>query len=105
MNFSDLKRYFFLPIIYLLSFIFLFSSIAQAADIQAQLDSSNGSSGFTVQNSTGVGKDRIDSNGNVGIGTTTSQTLLYVSPTGRTPGPEYVKTCWSQEMMPIYNII
>ena len=85
MNLSDLKRYLFLPGIYLLSFIFIFSSIAQAADIQAQLDSNNGSSGFTIENSSNVGVDRTDSNGNVGIGTTTALTLLYVSPQGFPP--------------------
>jgi len=53
-------------------FIFIFSSLARAADVQLQLDSSDGSSGFTIQNSSGVGKDRTDSNGNVGIGTSTS---------------------------------
>jgi len=36
MNFTNLKRYFFLPGVYFISFIFIFSSIAQAADIQAQ---------------------------------------------------------------------
>ena len=75
MNFSDFKRFF--PVLYLFNFIsiFIFSSQAQAADIQAQLDSNNGSSGFSVQDSSSNEVGRVDSNGNltthgnVGVGT------------------------------------
>jgi len=91
MNFSDLKRYLPLPV-YLISFIFIFSTTAQAADIQAQLDSNNGSSGLSVQNSSSAQVARVDSSGNltaqgnVGIGTSsTGGVLLYVSPEGEPP--------------------
>jgi hypothetical protein len=88
MNFSEPKRLFSFTI-YLIVFFFvfscLFSSPAQAADVQAELDSHDGSSGFTIENSLGAGIDRIDSNGNLGVGTTSVQTLLYVSPQGLTP--------------------
>src|SRR5476651_1869876 len=86
------RNYYFLPGICFLSFIFIISPIARAADIQAQLDSSNGSSGLSVQNSSSAQVSRIDSNGNltpqgnVGVGTSsTGCVLLYVSPQGITP--------------------
>jgi len=95
MTFSAIQRYLLLPAAYLILSIFLTVSIlpapAFATDIQAQLDSHDGTSGFTIEGSTGVGVDRFDSNGNLGLGTTTAQSLLYVSPQGMTPlyaGPQ-----------------
>ena len=74
MNFSALKRFFSALSIYSIIPILFFSSIAQAADIQAQLDNTAGS-GLSVQNFSNVEKARINNAGdlyaigNVGIGT------------------------------------
>ena len=63
----------------------LFPNLVQAADIDAQLDSQDGSSGFVVQTNSTVEVARVDSkgnlivHGNVGIGTWTSRALLDVS--------------------------
>jgi hypothetical protein len=91
MNLTLPRRFFLLPFVFSILFISIFPSIVRAADIQAQLDSSNGSSGLSVQNSSSAQVARIDSNGNltaqgnVGVGTSTTQTLLYVSPQGIAP--------------------
>ena len=67
------------------AFFSLFPNLVQAADIDAQLDSNNGSSGFVVQTNSTVEVARVDSrgnltiHGNVGIGTWTSRALLDVS--------------------------
>jgi len=92
MNSSDLKRFLFLPVTLLILSISILSSTAQAADIQAQLDNTNGS-GFSVQNSSSTEVARVDNTGNltaygnVGIGTTSSSTsaALTVSMAGGLP--------------------
>ena len=78
------KRCFALLVSYLILFIFVFSSIAQAADIQAQLDNTSGS-GLSIQNSSSTEVARVDNTGNLtthgnaGIGTTAPSYTLDVN--------------------------
>ncbi len=72
----------FLSTSLLFVFALFISSYVFAADIQAVLDTADGSSGLVVQDSTNAARMRVLSNGNVGINTTTPQSTLEIIKSG-----------------------
>ena len=71
---AAIRRIFhFLHIVFITFILFIYSFPVFAADLQAVLDTNDGSSGFVVQNSSNVSHLRVLSNGNTGIGTITPQ--------------------------------
>ena len=73
----------FVRVTFFLLVLCIFSSTkAFSADIQAVLDSNDGSSGMVIQDSSNVARMRIISNGNVGINTVTPQGTLEIIKSG-----------------------
>src|SRR3990167_4288721 len=70
-----IKRHY---LIILLVLVFCINCVVQAADMTATLKDNTPNSGFSIVNASGTITARFRGDGNVGIGTTTPATTLYV---------------------------
>ena len=71
-----------LTVFILFILIYFNSTGAFAADIQAVLDTTDGSSGLIVQDSANAARMRVLSNGNIGINTVTPESTLELIKSG-----------------------
>ena len=75
---ESFRGYNFICAAILIISIFLCPIIATAANIEAKLDTTDGTSGLVVQDSGSAEVLRVNSDGNVGIGFTNPTTSLYI---------------------------